>query len=129
MVNPSEDDLRLYGARLYGRREQAVMLQWANFSSVGWLPRPNECHRNVTEVCEHDESYSPVRGWLYFDFGGLLAGVKFVAHSALRSPNGILYDITPARASQQYPFIVAEEPEAEYASLVESGVTQLWHVK
>ena len=127
MVKPAERDLTLYAARLYNRRKQAVMLKWAEVTIGDWQPRPHECHGNVTEACICDSRYSPVRGWLYFDFDGVLPTVKFVAHSVLRDIDGALYDITPAYASQQYPFIVAEEPEAEYASLVESGVTELWH--
>lgn len=129
MVRPPDNELKLYVEELYNRRKQAVMLKWADVSIETWRPRQNECHGNVSEVCAHDNRYSPARGWFYFDFKGALTSVKFVAHSALRDKDGTLYDITPACASQQYPFILAVEPEAEYASLVESGVTELLHMK
>jgi hypothetical protein len=128
-VRPPDNELKLYAKRLYDRREQAVMLKWANVSVETWRPIPNECHGNVSEVCANDDRYSPARGWLYFDFGGTLPSVKFVAHSALRDIDGVLYDITPACTTQQYPFLLAEESEAEYASLIESGITELWHIK
>ena len=76
-----------------------------------------------------DDRYSPARGWLYFDFNDILPLVKFVAHSALKDMEGTLYEITPVQVIQQYPFIFAEESEEEYASLVESGVTECWHQK
>jgi hypothetical protein len=128
-LSKPDNELKIYAKRLYGRREQTVMLKWADVSIGTWRPSPNECHGNVSEVCANDSRYSPVRGWLYFDFGGAFPSVKFVAHSALRGRDGVLCDITPARASQQYPFLIAEESEEEYASLIESGVTELWHIK
>jgi hypothetical protein len=114
---------------LFARVHQAAVLNWAEVSIGDWKPQLNECHGNVTELCAHDPSYTPVRGWLYFDFGGLLDCVQFLAHSAVRAPDGKLYDITPAIASQQYPFLAAEESEREYAALIQSGVTELWHIK
>jgi len=126
---PLDSELKLYAERLYNRRTEAVMLQWADVSIDSWRPHKNECHGNVSEVCVHDNRYSPARGWLYFDFNDTLPSVKFVAHSALRDMKGTLYNITPAQVTQQYPFILAEESEEEYASLVESGVTELWHLK
>ena len=116
MTKRPERNLKLYAERLYGRREQAVVLSWSDVSVDDWSPKPHDCHGNVTNFCAHDESYSALRGWLYFGFDGALDEVKFVAHSAVRAPDGLLYDITPSLASQQYPFIAAEEPEAEYAT-------------
>lgn len=124
------DGLKQYAARLHERRGEAALLQWADVSIGDWRPTPNECHGNVTTICERDSSYTAVRGWLYFDFDDLLDQVKFVAHSAVRTPDGTLCDITPSNASQQYPFIPAEETEKIYSQLVEgSGITELWHVK
>jgi len=128
-VRSPDNELKTYAKRLYDRREQTVMLKWANVSTETWRPSPNECHGNVSEVCANDSRYSPARGWLYFDFCGALPSVKFVAHSALRDMDGVLYDITPACASQQYPFLLAEESEEEYVSLIESGVTELVYMK
>lgn len=125
----SESELKLYAKRLYNRRTEAVILQWADVSIDSWRPRRNECHGNVSEVCMYDNRYSPARGWLYFDFNNMFPSVKFVAHSALRDMVGTLYEITPAQATQQYPFILSEESEEEYASLIESGVTELGHLK
>lgn len=43
-----------------------------------------------------------------------------VAHSAVKAPDGALYDITPTNASQDYPFIESKLSEEEYAELVET---------
>ncbi len=118
-----------YAAALFARLNQVALLQPAVVDIGDWHPQLNSCHANVTELCAHDRSYSPVRGWLYFDFGGYLDRVQFLAHSAIRAPNGNLYDITPSQATQQYPFLAAVEPEAEYRALIESGVVRLWHLK
>ena len=116
----SEEDIRRYGAALYSRIDEAVMLQRARIEGGDWQPEPNKCHHNVTEWCQHNQGYTPVRGWLYFDLAGLTNYVKFVAHSAVRTPEGELSDITPSNASKDYPFIPAVESEHKYAELVEA---------
>lgn len=118
-----------YAANLFARMHEAVNLRWADVEIGNWRPKANDCHANVTELCAHDPTYSPVRGWLYFDFGGYLDRVQFLAHSAVRAPDGMLYDITPSQASQQYPFLSANLPDQEYEALVTSGAIQLWHVR
>lgn len=117
-----------YAARLFSRLGEAVMLRRMDINIGDWRPVENECHANVSQVYLHSNSYLLVRGWLYFDFGGALDRVQFLAHSAIRAPNGELWDITPSQASQDYPFIAAEEPEEQFAVLVEGGVIRLWHV-
>ena len=46
--------------------------------------------------------------------------MKFVSHSAVSTPQGELYDITPSVASQDYPFVDSGLSEEEYAELVET---------
>jgi hypothetical protein len=117
-------------ARLYERRDEGVMLNWAAVSIGDWHPQHNVCHENVTTWCQNQPNHHVVRGWFYFAFEDLQPYVQFTAHSAVRIENGELYDITPSNASQQYPFIVAEETEEAYAALVEGQrVTQLVHMK
>ena len=118
-----------YAARLFARRGEALMLQRVRVNLDGWEPRENECHSNATEIHCRNSAYLPVRGWLYFDFDGLLNKVHFVAHSAVRTPEGQLCDVTPSRASRDYPFIPAEESEEEFAALIEGGNRELWHTK
>lgn len=123
------DDLNAYAARLFARIGDAVMLQRVEVNLDGWTPQLNECHANATEIHSRNGAYVPVRGWLYFDFGGLLDRVQFLAHSAVLTPDGELCDVTPSVASQDYPFISAEESEEDYAALVQGGVTRIWHTK
>ena len=121
--------LKLYAARLYARVNEASVLECCDVSIGDWHPTENECHGNVTTLCEHDPDYEPIRGWLYLDFGGVMDRVKFVAHSAVRAPDGVLYDITPSSVPHQYPFICAEESEDDYAQRVEDGTVFVWHIK
>lgn len=118
-----------YAAKLFARLGEAVMLQRVEVNLDGWQPRENECHANASEIHLRNSAYVPVRGWLYFDFGNYLDRVQFLAHSAVRTPEGGFCDVTPSRASQDYPFIPAEESEQEFAALIQGGVIRLWHIK
>ena len=118
-----------YAANLYTRIGEAVMLQRVEVNLGGWRPKENECHLNASEIYHRNAAYEPVRGWLYFDFDGKLDRVQFVSHSAVRTPDGQLCDVTPSNASREYPFIPALETEEEYSALVEGGATRLWHIK
>lgn len=116
-----------YAAGLYARLTECAVLRRVEVASEGWTPQANECHANVTEWCTRYPEYEIVRGWLYFDFGGVLGRVQFLAHSAVRAPDGLLYDITPSQASQEYPFLTANLSEDDFAALVQGGTTRLWH--
>ena len=78
------------------------------------------CHHNATELWRHDNSYTPIRGWLYFDLPGL-DYVKFVSHSAVKMPDGKLVDITPKQNTifQDYPFLEGHLDEEDYENLVD----------
>ena len=122
-------EIPAYSSRLYERRLSGVIVQSASVKLGTWVPAPNNCHANVSTWCENMPEYTAVRGWLYFDFLDHLPHVLFNAHSVVRDPDGKLWDITPSQSSQSYPFLVAEEQEAEYAKLIESGVSRLRHHK
>lgn len=117
-----DTDLAAYAMKLYTRRNEGMFLKFADVSIGKWKPLPKLCHENVATWCDNDPSYQPVRGWLYMcDIG------TFLAHSVVRIPNGELRDITPMNASQ-YPFIIAEESEAEYEDLiVRRNISQVVH--
>lgn len=112
-------DVNEYAKALYSRVGGAVTLKRAKIEGGDWEPQPNMCHHNVSMWCQLRTDYKAVRGWLYFDLPGL-DYVKFVAHSAVRTPDGELFDITPSNASQDYPFIESGLSEEEYAKLVET---------
>ena len=112
-------DIEKYAASLYSRINEAKILKRAVIEGGNWQPEANMCHHNVTIWCEHNPGFAPARGWLYFDLPGLNY-VKFVAHSAVIEPSGDIRDITPSNATQDYPFLLANLSEEEYASLVET---------
>jgi len=124
-IPPQTPDQDAYAADLFSRIRQAALLRPMEVTIGDWRPEPKACHANVTTVCQSQPDYKPVRGWLYFDFAGALTHVKFLAHSAVRAPNGELWDITPTSVKTRYPFIAAAESEDEYAKLVEPGVIEL----
>src|SRR5258706_13269584 len=101
----SPEQITEYAASLFDRCQEGVILSRAEVAMGDWKPQAKLCHENVTAWCESNARYEPSRGWLYFDLGGLLDHVLFIAHSAVRAPDGRLYDITPTDASRQYPFI------------------------
>jgi hypothetical protein len=116
-----------YAASLYARLDECSVLRRAEVKSESWRPQANDCHANVSEWCIRYPEYEIVRGWLYFHFEGALGRVQFLAHSAVRAPDGLLYDITPSYASQDYPFLSAKLSENDFAALVQGGTTRLWH--
>ena len=116
----NDEDLAVYAARLYARRAEGIIVRPATVQIGDWTPDEHECHGNVTPFCEVSFNHSPVRGWLYFDFGGLLPFVRFNTNSVVMDEHSMLLDITPTRASERYPFIRAEESEREYAELFEA---------
>ena len=118
-----------YTQRLYLRVGQGEVAPPARVSIDDWTPVENDCHANVTTWCKSSNGFEIVRGWLYFDLAGLLPYVLFNAHSVIRDSAGELWDITPSRATDQYPFLVAEEAEDVYAQFIEGGVTRLRHYK
>jgi hypothetical protein len=118
-----------YASGLYSRIDEAKYVRRVELSIGSWEPPANDCHANATILSRRDSRFFPVRGWLYFDFGGLLEYVIFLAHSVVRVPNGEMWDITPIEGSQEYPFLPATESEKEFAALVQSGVVRLWHRK
>jgi hypothetical protein len=54
---------------------------------------------------KHNPECVAVRGFLFFDLARVMPFVWFNAHSVVRLPDGKLVDITPSKASTQYPFI------------------------
>jgi hypothetical protein len=82
-----------------------------------WNPQPKMCHHNVTEYCIYKPKYKPVRGWLVFSFPQL-GFYKFISHSALKSPDGEVFDITPTTVQKVYPFLASGLSCAEYAEIL-----------
>jgi hypothetical protein len=131
---PPNDALKEYAAQLYARRSEGVIVQPASAAMGNWAPDPNNCHLNVETWVLNNPEYGAVRGWLYFDFADALPFVRFVAHSVVRAPDGVMYDITPSNTTAQYPFITAEMSDQEFEEIVitlglENGSGDLDHAK
>lgn len=119
-----------YTEALYERRESGVHTKCGHVENPDWQPDANRCHDNAAIFCEYSPDHAPVRGWLYFDFP-LMNYVKFLAHSVVRTPDGDLFDITPANRSQPYPFIEALLTDEEFFG-VESNTEDgnlVYHVR
>jgi hypothetical protein len=123
-------DLVPYVANLYDRRNEGGIIPGGRIEGTDWTPAFNDCHANVNALCGADPRYRPVRGWRYFDFHNFLSFVRFTAHSIVADASGRLWDITPSRASQHYPFILAEGTEEEFVQIVEvRGLGNLDHFR
>ena len=113
-------DIEAYARSLYARVQEARILKRVEIDAGDRKAQESMCHHNASELHLHDERYIPVRGWLYFNLPGL-GYVKFVSHSAVRTPEGEIIDITPkpSAATQDYPFLEGNLSEEEYQHLVE----------
>ncbi|MCP4618570.1 MAG: hypothetical protein GY844_19315 [Bradyrhizobium sp.] len=85
--------------------------------------KEHDCHRNVDAFVAANESYRVARGWLFFDFRmaalfGMSPFLRFSAHSLVEDKNGQRFDITPSRASQQYPFIEHPFGDEDFTDLI-----------
>lgn len=117
----SNIQLKAYTAELFARRNEGVIVQPAEIQIGDWQPQENECHRNVGTVCANRAEFTPVRGWLFFPLtypAPLVNFVLFNAHSVISNEDGTLFDITPSRASQSYPFIRAKENDGDFLKFV-----------
>lgn len=117
-MNWNETSIEDYKKSIFERRNEGAVATRIEMVSGDWEPKPNECHQNVTDLCEAKANLTPVRGWLYFDFSAL-GYAKFVAHSLVLDELGRHLDVTPNHASQDYPFVTSELSERDYADLIE----------
>ena len=118
-----------YSSRLVARLDSAVIVPRAEAHIGDWKPVKNDCHANVSTWCKNREGFQAVRGWLYFDLNNVMPIVLFNAHSVVRDEHGQLWDITPTKATDTYPFLIAEESEEAYAKFIEGGAGRLRHRK
>jgi hypothetical protein len=116
---PPTDALREHARALYERRHEAAPVPRRGVGDETWQPAVNLCHENVQQWCGLHPDHEIVRGWLYFALPGL-AYCRFVSHSVIRQPDGMLIDITPTGPLAQadpYPFVPAGVSEDDYADL------------
>ena len=123
-------DLKAIVKALYARRHAGIVVPYEPCATSGWTPSEGECHLNSVRYAQENRGGKFVRGWLVYDFTlGPLIGrpscYRFNAHTVLEDANGRLFDITPSRASQAYPFIRHEGPADEFEALLGAGVMYL----
>lgn len=107
-----------FGLGLYGRLGEAVRLRRVQVSIGNWSPQPHYCHDNVKAWVEHNPQNRHVYGFVFFDLRPI-GYVEFAAHSAVELEDGMLVDITPHNASQDYPFLRHTGTFDEFATIAE----------
>jgi hypothetical protein len=70
-----------------------------------WTPTVNRCHDNVAIWVAKRPQHKHVRGFVYMDLRPGAPCIRLMAHSAVETEDGTLWDITPHGASVNYPFI------------------------
>jgi hypothetical protein len=70
-----------------------------------WTPTVNRCHDNVAIWVAKRPQHKHVRGFVYMDLRPNAQCIRLMAHSAVETEDGTLWDITPHEASVNYPFI------------------------
>jgi hypothetical protein len=70
-----------------------------------WTPTVNRCHDNVAIWVAKRPQHKHVRGFIYMDLRPDAQCIRLMAHSAVETEDGTLWDITPHGASVNYPFI------------------------
>ena len=103
-----------YILELFERRDEGALVQKATIEQCEWKPDFNECHNNVDTWCRSHPEYKPVRGWLFYALGYEADFVLFQQHSVMLTPENKLIDITPSKAVDEYPFIIARESDEDY---------------
>lgn len=118
--------------RLFALRDTGTIAQWADAAAEDWKPDLNECHRNADIVAGRSpDGWTAIRGWFVNDLSlaeliGFRSHIAFIAHSVVADQEGKLFDITPSRASKQYPFIRHPGTNAEFEDLIDhKNVKQL----
>jgi hypothetical protein len=130
---PHQINLKSIAKSLYERRGTGKIVPYEPWAATGWTPSEHECHSNVERFVHENRDCKAVRGWWVFDYtyGPLIgrpAFWRFTAHSVIED-NGRLFDITPSRAEQRYPFIRHNGPKGEFEALIfRFKITDLEHL-
>jgi hypothetical protein len=118
-------DLEALKRSLYARRETAVTVPYEKRELKGAPATEHGCHNNADLFVIENPDHKSVRGWLVFDLHKTSEGdvrlCRFTSHSVVEAPDGTMFDITPSRASQRYPFLRHEGPEGEFEAIVLAG--------
>jgi hypothetical protein len=113
-------ELDTYAAALYSRLGEAAFLRRMVVTIGDWKPEPNECHANATTLHLNSPEYTPVRGWLYFDFGGYLPHVKFLPTLPFE-PERVLLELRRERPTYANRFLLAHGSTSREAQMPRVG--------
>jgi hypothetical protein len=113
-----DDYLEGLAQYLYEHRKKAIVVPFRDCSSGAFQPVEQDCHRNVELWCRATPGHTIIRGWLVFEVFAPLGFCRFNPHSVVRDEQGELFDLTPTRASQRYPFLYNHLTDEEYVLLV-----------
>lgn len=106
----TEEERRAYDAAILARLVPARSVPFKPVAPRGWSPQPSACHANVDRWVAENPGHAAVRGWIVWHSAAL------TAHSVVRGPDGILFDITPMPGLDDRPawmcFVVHEEGDA-----------------
>ena len=81
--------------------------------------------RRATWV-RHNPNYRVVHGWVCFESFSFFGFIRFTAHSVVEDETGKLWDITPNRAADSYPFIRHPGDPEEFVTLMtENNIVNL----
>ena len=81
-----------------------------------WSPKLHCCHDNVRDWVARNPGHKHVTGYLIFDLR-IIGMLVVQPHSLVEFEDGILVDITPHGASQQYPFVRHVGSDEEFAEM------------
>src|SRR5436190_1448079 len=107
-LQPPSEPITEYGAQLFARRNEGVIVPRVQLELSDWNPQANQCHDNALTLQARNIGYRAVQGWLFFDLLYQLPYVRFTGHSVVENVAGELLDITPLHADNPnaglYPF-------------------------
>jgi hypothetical protein len=121
MPNVTPEALREFANALYQRRGEGVRLRIARPVVDGWQPIIHECYENVDSWIRLRPDHKRIDGFIYYDQLTEFGFAKFTAHCVVEDENGVLADITPHGATNEYLFIRHTGNREEFNALAELG--------
>jgi hypothetical protein len=121
MSEADQAALRRIADSVFSRLGERVLLVRKDARIGDWKPKVHYCHDNVRHWVAKNPNHKHVFGFALFDFRVLSGCIRIMPHSAVEDENGVLYDITPHEASQDYPFIRNTGSMDDFAVLATAG--------
>jgi hypothetical protein len=119
MIDSTVMDLVEYAKGIAARRREVVTLTRAAARIGDWEPQAAHCHNNVRAWVKHNPHHKQVFGYVLVEITWL-GILRVIPDSAVEDKDGVLYDITPHGASQDYPFIRHVGSDDEFQLMAEA---------